>query len=210
MEQTPSCISVYDGEYFDFLDPDSSVYTVATIAHALSNLCRYTGHVNRFYSVAEHSVLVSLAVPKKFAIEGLFHDAAEAFLGDVSSPLKKLLPEYRALEDAVITSIAKKFNLSPWKLHSKEVHEADKRMYHAERQEIAPGKDNLWHTNLRAARTVKPVGFSPEVAKQLFLDRYNELTESRTDERNEYVRGQGSSQSEAAMEKQGQEIPQAV
>jgi 5'-deoxynucleotidase YfbR-like HD superfamily hydrolase len=199
MEQTPSCISVYDGEYFDFLDPDSSVYTVATIAHALSNLCRYTGHVNRFYSVAEHSVLVSLSVPKKFALEGLFHDAAEAFLGDVSSPLKKLLPEYRALEDAAMASIARRFNLSPWKLHSLEVHQADKRMYHAERQQIAPGKDDLWHTNLRAVRSVKPVGFSPTVAETLFLERYKELTEGRTNDRNEQVREQGSSQSEAAM-----------
>lgn len=199
MEQTESCISLYDGEYFDFLDPDRSVYSVGTIAHALSNLCRYTGHVNRFYSVAEHSVLVSLAVPKKFALEGLFHDAAEAFLGDVSSPLKKLLPEYRALEDAAMASIAKKFNLSPWKLHSLEVHQADKRMYHAERQHIAPGKDDLWHTNLRAVRSVKPVGFSPAVAETLFLERYKELTEGRTDERNEQIREQGSSQGQAAM-----------
>ena len=196
MEQTKSCISVYDGEYFDLLEPDRSVYSVETIAHALAHLCRYTGHVNRFYSVAEHSVLVSLAVPKKFALEGLFHDASEAFLGDVSSPLKKLLPEYKVIEERVMASIATRFNLSPWKLHSLEVHQADKRLYHAERQEIAPGRDELWHTELRAVRTVKPVGVSPQVAKQLFLDRYRELV---NDGRNEQVREQGSAESEAAL-----------
>ena len=196
MEQTKSCISVYDGEYFDLLEPDRSVYSVETIAHALAHLCRYTGHVNRFYSVAEHSVLVSLAVPKKFALEGLFHDASEAFLGDVSSPLKKLLPEYKVIEERVMSSIATRFNLSPWKLHSLEVHQADKRLYHAERQEIAPGRDELWHTELRAVRTVKPVGVSPQVAKQLFLDRYRELV---NDGRNEQVREQGSAESEAAL-----------
>jgi len=179
MEQTKSCISVYDGEYFDLLEPDRSVYSVETIAHALAHLCRYTGHVNRFYSVAEHSVLVSLAVPKKFALEGLFHDASEAFLGDVSSPLKKLLPEYKVIEERVMSSIAAKFNLSPWRLNSLEIHQADKRMYHAERQEIAPGKDMLWHTELRATRSVKPVGLSSYEAKQAFLNRYEELTNGR-------------------------------
>ena len=196
MEQTKSCISVYDGEYFDLLEPDRSVYSVETIAHALAHLCRYTGHVNRFYSVAEHSVLVSLAVPKKFAFEGLFHDASEAFLGDVSSPLKKLLPEYKVIEERVMSSIATRFNLSPWKLHSLEVHQADKRLYHAERQEIAPGRDELWHTELRAVRTVKPVGVSPQVAKQLFLDRYRELV---NDGRNKQVREQGPTESEKAL-----------
>ena len=196
MEQTKSCISVYDGEYFDLLEPDRSVYSVETIAHALAHLCRYTGHVNRFYSVAEHSVLVSLAVPKKFALEGLFHDASEAFLGDVSSPLKKLLPEYKVIEERVMSSIATRFNLSPWKLHSLEVHQADKRLYHAERQEIAPGRDELWHTELRAVRTVKPVGVSPQVAKQLFLDRYRELV---NDGRNKQVREQGPTESEKAL-----------
>ena len=112
MEQTESCISVYDGEYFDLLEPDRSVYTINTIAHALSNLCRYTGHVNRFYSVAEHSVFVSLAVPKKFALEALFHDASEAFLGDVSSPLKKLLPEYKVSKGCLHCG----YSLSPYAL----------------------------------------------------------------------------------------------
>lgn len=175
MEQTLGCISVYDGEYYDLLNPSRSVYTVETIGHALSNLCRYTGHVNRFYSVAEHSVLVSLAVPRAFALEGLFHDASEAFLGDVSSPLKKLLPEYKAIEKKVTEEIIVRFALNPVRLYSDEIHEADKRLYHAERQEIAPGKDTLWHTELRAVRKVKPEGLPPLAAKKMFLNRYYEL-----------------------------------
>ena len=177
MEQTIGCISVYGGEYYDLLDPPRSVYTVETIGHALSNLCRYTGHVNRFYSVAEHSVLVSLAVPRAFALEGLFHDASEAFLGDVSSPLKKLLPEYKKIEKSVMEEITTRFALNPVRLYSDEIHEADKRLYHAERQEIAPGKDKLWHTDLRAVRKVKPVGLPPRMAYEMFMERYHMLTQ---------------------------------
>src|SRR4051812_16341267 len=92
--QTKSAILLHNGDFFDFKDPRNHNYDIKAIAHALSNLCRYTGHSKRFYSVAEHCVLVSRLVDPRFAFEGLMHDASEAFCGDVASPLKKLLPGY--------------------------------------------------------------------------------------------------------------------
>lgn len=174
MEQTKSSISTVSGRFFDILRPDDYEFDIEEIAHALSNICRYTGHVDTFYSVAEHSVLVSRLVPDKLALCGLLHDASEAFVGDVSSPLKKLLPEYQKIEDGVQEAIAKAFRL-PYPF-PKEIHEADKRMYWNERQTVAPGpKDTLWHTEFRAARKVNATGMTPIMAKRMFLARYKEI-----------------------------------
>ena len=177
MQQTKSSISVTGGGFYDLLRPDEMEYDIEVIANALSNICRYTGHVARFYSVAEHSVLVSKAVLPRYALEGLLHDASEAFVGDVSSPLKKLLPEYQKIEDNIQRAIANYFGLVfPF---PKEVHEADKRLYWAERATVAPGNDTLWHQELRASRKVTPSGMSPIMAKRMFLARYKELTNER-------------------------------
>lgn len=175
-KQTKSCIITLSGRWFDVLKPEDYEYDIEEIAHALSNLCRYTGHVNRFYSVAEHSVLVSRLLPNNLALAGLLHDASEAYVGDVASPLKKLIPEYQTIEERVQTAICAYFKVTyPFPV---EVHEADKRMYWQERQEIANNgvKDTLWHQDLRAARKVSATGMAPHMAKRMFLARYKELT----------------------------------
>ena len=176
-EQTKSSISTLSGRFFDLLKPEDYAYDIEEIAEALSNLCRYTGHVSKFYSVAEHSVLVSRIVPEPLALCGLLHDASEAFVGDVSSPLKKLLPDYRAIEDGIQGAIAKHFGI-PFPFPH-EIHEGDKRMYWRERIDIAPGpRDKLWHQDLAATRKVQASGMTPVHAKRFFLKRYKEITES--------------------------------
>lgn len=175
-EQTESCITTMSGKFFDILKPEEHNFEIEEIATALSNLCRYTGHVNTFYSVAEHSVLVSRIVPERYALAGLLHDASEAYLGDVSSPLKKLLPEYKAIENRVQQAIATSFGLGDDLNHS-SVHEADKRMYWQERQSVADNgvRDKLWHQDLRATRKVEAMGMSPMMARRMFMKRYKEI-----------------------------------
>jgi hypothetical protein len=173
--QTESSITTYTGKYFDILNPEVYEFDINEIAVALSNLCRYTGHVNRFYSVAEHSVLVSRLVPSDLALTGLLHDASEAYLGDVSSPLKKLLPEYKAIEERVERAIADYFSI-PFP-YPEEIKKADKRMYWNERKSVADNgiRDGLWHQEFAAARKVDAVGLPPHLARKSFLRRYKEI-----------------------------------
>lgn len=81
-------IMLASGAYFDLLDPWGSEFTIEDVAHGLAHTCRYAGQCREFYSVAEHSINVA-DVSDGFEIEALLHDAAEAFIGDVTRPLKR-------------------------------------------------------------------------------------------------------------------------
>lgn len=99
----PFWIQTFTGRAFDLSAPVPAMVAVADIAHALSLLCRYTGHSRWFYSVAQHSILVSeivAATHPELALLGLLHDAAEAYTGDWSSPLKALAKYYAGNDGA--------------------------------------------------------------------------------------------------------------
>lgn len=103
----------YSGINFYHLDPSPEEVSLDDIAHALSNTCRFAGHVMEFYSVAEHSVLVSRNLPDHLRLQGLLHDATEAYVNDLPSPLKHSEPlrGYREIEEKVWKVIAKRFLL---------------------------------------------------------------------------------------------------
>lgn len=106
-----------EGKYH-FLKPTTDEIDILTIGTALGNLCRYSGKVNHFYSVAEHSVILAKMVLETTgchakALSALLHDASEAYLGDVARPLKQYLPEYIAIEKKAETVIQQKFNIKP-------------------------------------------------------------------------------------------------
>lgn len=93
----------HSGKMLDFADPEHATIDVEDVAHALARVCRYGGAVDDYYSVASHCVYVSRELERAgyspyIATAGLLHDAAEAYLGDVVSGLKRLLPDYRAIE----------------------------------------------------------------------------------------------------------------
>ena len=104
-------IQTYNGKIFDFVNVEQNVILIDDIATALSRICRYNGHCRSFYSVAEHSVEAYNRLPLRLGLQGLLHDAAEAFLGDVTAPLKQLLPDYVKLEKRVEAHIFKTFGL---------------------------------------------------------------------------------------------------
>lgn len=105
-------LQVYTGRAFWPLDPRPGEIHIRDIAHALSMQCRYAGHCLDFYSVAEHSVHVSRAVPACDALWGLLHDASEAYLVDIPRPLKRSMEEYRRWEGHLMQVIAERFELS--------------------------------------------------------------------------------------------------
>ena len=166
-------IQVQNGQPFDFLNVDASGLTIDVIAHSLSNLCRFTGHTREFYSVAQHSVYVRYVVPPEDAFAGLMHDAAEALLGDVASPLKALLPDYRAIEDRVGATLFAHFGLSP-KLPDSVKH-ADRLVLSIEQRDLMPTGE-LWESTKGFSlpqEKIVPLGSS--VAKMMFLSRYEDL-----------------------------------
>src|ERR1700683_336889 len=92
-------IVTFSGRRFYVLDPRPSDVRIEDIAHSLSLQCRFNGHVKNFYSVAQHSVLVSERCDPADALYGLLHDASEAYIGDMSAPLKHT-DEMTAFRDA--------------------------------------------------------------------------------------------------------------
>ena len=101
----------YTGKCFWILDHAPEDVDIYDIAHALSLTCRFGGHCKTFYSVAEHSVNVSLLCPERFALWGLLHDATEAYLPDVLRPVKPLLEGFKDIENALMRTISMKFDL---------------------------------------------------------------------------------------------------
>jgi len=105
-------IQTSSGLKFDICNPNPELINIEDIADALSKLCRFGGHTTSFYSVAQHCCLVALQLPLDLAMWGLLHDASEAYLVDIPSPIKKLLPTYIEFEEGLHQAVAKKFDLS--------------------------------------------------------------------------------------------------
>lgn len=167
------------GHYFNFLEPQACHIDIETIAHALSHICRFTGHTSTFYSVAQHSVLVSQLVPPVLALAGLLHDATEAYLGDVAAPLKALLPDYKLLEASIEAEVLGRFGL-PAKLPP-EVKIADRLALAIEQRCLMPAHGDVWDCERELAlATVAPalrqiVPVHCVVARKLFMARFREL-----------------------------------
>lgn len=156
-------------------DPRAEEVKIGDIAHALSMLCRYTGHCNKFYSVAEHSVLVSQVVPSEFALIGLLHDAPEAYINDINKPLKSSLPDYNKIERLNWWVIAERFNLP--KIIPDVVHLADMSVMLAEAYVLMPPSARCWNLDAEPA-DVSIFALPPEDAKAAFVSRYFELVAS--------------------------------
>src|SRR5688572_22740658 len=109
----------YTGKKFYPLDIRPDDICIEDIAHGLAGEGRFGNQAPRRISVAEHSLMVSHLVPSKYALWGLLHDASEAYIKDIPSPVKAYLLDYKIMEEALMAVIAEVFKLTPEFQHDK-------------------------------------------------------------------------------------------
>lgn len=174
-----SYILTHTGRKFYPMQPHFLDVDIVDIAHALSQQCRFTGHTKEFFSVAQHSISVACQFhwgrDPLLALVGLLHDAPEAYLADVSTPVKHALTNYEDIEAGLWRAIAERFDLPAHWLHF--VKHADLVALATERRDLMPYHHEEWPI----LRGVVPVPWPirplpPTEAKELFLDTFDILT----------------------------------
>jgi 5'-deoxynucleotidase YfbR-like HD superfamily hydrolase len=173
------CMGTWSGQAYYPCDPRAAEVRIEDIAHALSHLCRFGGHSNWFYSVAEHSVYVSQVVPPEHALQALLHDATEAYCVDVPRPLKIMMPEYAKIEHKNWLAIAERFDL-PVEMHP-SVKQADNDVLLAEKKVLMLDSDDpdlreAWKLVSGVEARVKVRILSAVDARRVFLERFRYLT----------------------------------
>jgi uncharacterized protein len=168
-----SWIQTYSGLQFWPMDARQDEVNIEDIAHSLSMLCRFNGHLERFYSVAEHSVYVSQIVSQENQLWGLLHDSAEAYLADIPSPVKMHLAQFKSIEKNLLKVICSHFNIDT--NMPPEVKKADMVLLSTEKRVLMKPEPASWGNLPEATDKVVIAGLSPHKAKDLFLKRYAEL-----------------------------------
>lgn len=168
-------INLIGGRQIDLRYPRVEDILITDIAGALSKICRFAGHVPNFYSVAQHSVLVSRALPESLALAGLLHDASEAYLNDITRALKHS-PEmvgYRQLEDRMQRTIFRAFNL-PEDMDA-SIKRADQELAHIEMRTMLFG-ETLLMSEVPGSLPFYIEPLCPGVAEEMFLMEFVKLT----------------------------------
>lgn len=166
-------IQTATGRQFWPMDPRPNEVEIDDIAHALSMLCRFGGHALRFYSVAEHCVLLSQVAEPQFKLWALLHDASEAYLVDVPRPIKPFLYGYEAAEAKIMRAVEERFGLffGP----PDRVKQLDRAILTDERNQVMAKPPQPWSTD------GEPLGVTlrfwpPHRARRMFLSAFYELT----------------------------------
>src|SRR5688500_14423841 len=177
-------LQTISGRWVNPFDPDPSQLDAGDIARALANQCRFGGHSRVFYSVAQHSVIVSELVEQRGGdVENVFaalmHDAAEAYLGDMPHPLKhrsSLGTAFKAAEATLEQAIRDPFRVKPG---VPQIKQADRALLATERRAFSA---ETWHWP--ELEGVEPLdleltAWTPDEAAQAFAERFAELDAGR-------------------------------
>jgi uncharacterized protein len=202
MVRTSNCFTTRSGKKFYPLEPRPEDICIEDIAHALAHVCRFAGHAKHFFSVAQHSVYVSLVVRSTYEAQlwALLHDASEAYLGDIVRPFKQtsMMEGYRVVEAGVMRAICERFCLPAEE--PSIVRTMDQRMYATEvpwvhplpahcdprpPPDVPPLPVDAWPDDKRYETPHQGGWFfwHPPVAKREFLKRFGELMDGLANER---------------------------
>lgn len=159
---TTNCIRTYTGIYFNVFEPTLDMINIEDIAHALSNQCRFGGHLPTYYSVAEHSLVCHNLASKNNKKAALLHDASEAYMLDIPRPIKQALKDYKEIEHKLMLLVAEKFGFQ-YPLNS-SIKTIDEIVLEQEWNEL------MIKTTKQTLKC-----YSPEYAKHKFLEAFNLL-----------------------------------
>ncbi|MGI4811878.1 MAG: hypothetical protein ACRYGG_00845 [Janthinobacterium lividum] len=183
-------IRLYMGEMFDPLNPDPKSIKAPILAHSLSNLCRYGGHCETFYSIAQHVVLCARLIEKFYpasgeALEALHHDDSEGLgLVDMPRPVKHApsMLGYRQIEDKVDRAVKIAFNL---KEVTRWVKWADDQLLVNEMKVLAPLSYPVYSQKLRDQGIeeveIEVAPWNSSTAKRIYLSTHERLTKERNE-----------------------------
>ena len=157
---TENSIRTFTDKVFDLKLMDAESICIEDIAHGLSMTPRFGGQLDGFLSVAQHCCMVASYVDEDYKIAALLHDASEAYLGDMPSPFKKLLPDFKSYENKLMQVIAEKYGFE-FPLH-KSVKAADYKMLGVEWIECVVKKNSAFY-------------WTPKQAKERFLELYQKF-----------------------------------
>ncbi len=170
-------IETTHGGFFDFLDPQPSAVHVEDIAGSLSKVCRFAGHCKWFYSVAEHALLVRALViwagHPALGYAALHHDSEEAYLGDVTTPLKALLGEpFQTIRDPLDAVVGEALGIDPALFHHPVIVAADLQALRSEAHVLKAGRGLGWGLDhlgpgLPAGLVIR--GMHPDTAESEFM-----------------------------------------
>ena len=178
-------IQTYTGKKFNFSQILLHDFCIEDIAHALSNRCRFNGHCIAFYSVAEHSIAVSRIAPSEVKLHCLLHDAAEAYLPDIPSPIKPyfhfnlqgISKSFHQLEEIILNLIYNKLNILPPKRYQELlIKYYDLVMLATEKRDLMEKEPEPWCSLPEPLKEEIKFTMTPKAVRDEFLKVYHELT----------------------------------
>lgn len=163
-------IQLADGSMFAPLAPDPDLMTPQAIACGLANACRFEGQTRRYYSVAQHSVLVAALAPEPIDVQryALLHDAEEAFgLPDLPTPMKPFFPQFVAAQGLIGRLVLDRYRVSP--ALKSIVKPFDTLALAIEKRDLKEVSDGYLHDLPPAPDHIRIRPLSPRPAERLFL-----------------------------------------